>query len=249
MNKFNKIILVVLTFFQISFHISASAVFIDKPISTDSRIRTLVFTEHEVFRIVVHYGYQTNIEFSKKEEIQNISVGNNYAWQLSPLNNRLFIKPLEENIMTNMTVITNKRTYQFELQSKDMAGITDSELVYVVRFFYPDEYQDVIAPTLSDEADVEPIPILKPYNFNYKVEGDENFAPSKIFDDGIVTYLKMPSNVKDNIVIKAENAGEMRPVVTRKMQQYTVVDTISKSFEIICDNKKVKIINNNFIMK
>ncbi|MDJ1407606.1 MAG: hypothetical protein MRQ13_04430 [Candidatus Midichloria sp.] len=45
----------------------------DKPIATDSRIRTFVYSQNEVFGIVVHYGYQTNIEFADGEEIQTIS--------------------------------------------------------------------------------------------------------------------------------------------------------------------------------
>ena len=249
MSNVNRIIYTLCTVLYIFFASNAFGVFIDKPISTDSRIRTLIFTEHDVFRIVVHYGYQTNIEFSDKEEIQNISVGNNYAWQLSPLNNRLFIKPLEENIMTNMTVITNKRTYQFELQSKDMAGMTDSELVYVVRFFYPDDYQDIVAPTLSDEVDQDPVPSLKPFNFNYKIIGDANFAPLKVFDDGLTTYFQMPSNITTNVIFKVEKNGKMVELATRKLQGYTLIDSISKSFEVWCHDKEIKVINNNFVMQ
>ena len=55
---------------------------IDQPIAIDSRIKTFIYSENEVFRLVVHYGYQTSIEFAEDEEIQTISAGNNYAWQL-----------------------------------------------------------------------------------------------------------------------------------------------------------------------
>jgi type IV secretion system protein VirB9 len=36
-----------------------------------------------------------------------------------------------------MTVITNKRTYQFDVISKPIDENIDKDLVYVVRFFYP----------------------------------------------------------------------------------------------------------------
>jgi type IV secretion system protein VirB9 len=75
---------------------SSSALSYDSPVAIDSRIKTLIFSENEVFRLVVHYGYQTSIEFQDGEEVQSISVGNNYAWTLTPLGRRLFIKPLEE---------------------------------------------------------------------------------------------------------------------------------------------------------
>jgi len=37
-----------------------------QPITTDSRIKTLVFSPNEVFTITTHYGYQSNIEFDPK---------------------------------------------------------------------------------------------------------------------------------------------------------------------------------------
>ena len=37
-----------------------------QPITTDSRIKTLVFNANEVFNITTHYGYQSNIEFGAK---------------------------------------------------------------------------------------------------------------------------------------------------------------------------------------
>ena len=85
----------------------------DNPISTDSRIKTLIYNPNEIFRLVVHFNFQTSVEFEKDEEIKTITTGNSYAWQLIPIDNRLFIKPLEDNILTNMTIITNKRVYQF----------------------------------------------------------------------------------------------------------------------------------------
>ena len=81
-----------------------------RPIVSDSRIKTLVFSESEVFKVVLHYGYQSNIEFAKNESVEAISMGNTYAWQVTPVENRIFLKPLEPEAHTNMTVITDKRT-------------------------------------------------------------------------------------------------------------------------------------------
>jgi type IV secretion system protein VirB9 len=64
-------------------------------------------------------------------------MGDSYAWKVTPLANRLFIKPLEKNIRTNMTILTNKRTYQFDIVARELDDEDDSDLVYVVRFYYP----------------------------------------------------------------------------------------------------------------
>ena len=114
--------------------ISAAA---DIPITTDRRIQTYVYSENEVFKLVIHYGYQTSIEFATGEQVQTISMGDNFAWKITPSGSRLFVKPLQENVHTNMTIITNIRTYQFDLFSKAATDLDDNELVYVLRFFYP----------------------------------------------------------------------------------------------------------------
>ena len=44
---------------------------------------------------------------------------------------------MEKNARTNMTIITNKRTYQFDIVSQEFNKDDISQLVYVVSFFYP----------------------------------------------------------------------------------------------------------------
>lgn len=106
------------------------------PIPTDSRIKTYVYNENDVYSLIIQSGFQSSIEFSKGETIQTISLGDSYSWNISPVGNRLFIKPVEDNIRTNMTVITNKKTYQFDLVSRSVDE-SDSDVAYVVRFYYP----------------------------------------------------------------------------------------------------------------
>lgn len=110
----------------------------DIPITTDSRIKTLVYNPNEVYQLKFYYGYQSFIEFSDDESIEMISLGEAFAWKITPSGKRLFIRPLEIAAHTNMAIITNKRAYQFDIQSAEYDGRADQELVYVVRFFYPD---------------------------------------------------------------------------------------------------------------
>ena len=107
------------------------------PITTDSRIKTLVYNANEVYQLKFHYGYQSFIEFGEDESIEMISIGESFAWRLTPAGRRLFVRPLEIAAHTNMTIITNRRTYQFDIRSGEYDGRADEQLVYVVRFFYP----------------------------------------------------------------------------------------------------------------
>lgn len=145
--------------------VAATAV-AEMPVVTDSRIKTFVYNPNEVFTLTTHYGYQGNIEFSEKETIETVSVGDRVAWQIIPAGRRLFLRAQEENARTNMTVVTNLRAYQFDLLSSSADAVFGSEeLVYVVRFYYPDESAGIapvayMPPPLAITPAVQQVPTL-----------------------------------------------------------------------------------------
>jgi type IV secretion system protein VirB9 len=106
-------------------------------LATDSRIKTYIYNPKEVYLLVLHFGFQSNIEFAKGERVETISLGDTYAWKITPLDNMLFIRPLEKNVRTNMTVITNKKKYQFDLVAKEFYEEEPENLMYSIRFYYP----------------------------------------------------------------------------------------------------------------
>jgi type IV secretion system protein VirB9 len=145
-----------------------SDVFAQSPITTDSRIRTLVYNPNEVYELKFYYNYQSFIEFSEDEEIEMISIGEAFAWRLTPAGKRLFVRPLEIAAHTNMTIITNKRTYHFDIRSDEFTGKADEDLVYTVRFFYPQSNQplpippQLVSPNIANIPPVAPIAKLPP---------------------------------------------------------------------------------------
>ena len=109
------------------------------PLTTDSRIKTFVYNENEVYTVYSEYGYQSSIEFSKDETINTLSLGDPVVFRVTPSENRIFVKALQDNSHTNMTVITDLRTYYFDLSSIIPDGM---ELSYVTRFYYPEDSND-----------------------------------------------------------------------------------------------------------
>ncbi len=104
-------------------------------VGSDPRIKTLVYGKNDVFRINSVYGFQTVLELDPAEKIVTISVGNPNIFKIIPSQNRLFIKALQNSQITNMTIITDVRTYQIELTSNID---TENDTMYVARFVYPD---------------------------------------------------------------------------------------------------------------
>lgn len=231
-----------------------------QPIATDSRIKTFVYSESEVFPVVLHYGYQTSIEFGEGEYIQTYSVGNNYAWQFTNVGRTLFIKPLEENILTNMTVITNKRRYYFELQSKMVIDAADQDVAYAIRFFYPNNDDDAVKPQhlmkqakntnngnqmptiQSGDTPASMVPAVKPYNFAYQITGAEDVKPNLVFDNGTNTFFQYDLGIKEIPVIYVANGNKLSKIDFRKMGNYFVVNTIASGFELAFGRQKVKIV-------
>ena len=208
---------------------------VDAPVTIDSRIKTFVYSENEIFPVVLHYGYQTAIEFGKDETIQTYSVGNQFVWQFSAIGRTLFIRPLEDNIVTNMTVITNKKRYYFELYSKMISGINDEEMSYVVRFFYPDNGSDKIKIKISeDKSKDENIDVIKPYNFNYEISGLNKDKLSVVFDNKINTFFKFTNIDKVNYI-----NCDGKNLTPRILGNYMVINSLCKSAYIELEGKKI----------
>lgn len=211
-----------------------------RAIATDSRIRTLRYSPNEVYQFIGHYGYQSTIEFSDDEKIQTVSIGDSLAWMVNPSGNRLFLKPIEQNALTNMTVITDKYSYLFELHAEETQDIRAADMVFVVRFIYPQSDSGAI-----DYTQYEAFPDIERdaerYNFNYTIRGSQVIEPIRIFDDGNWTYFEFrDQNAELPAFFHVDGAGNEQLLNFRKRGNYLVVERVSSRFtlrrgaEILC---------------
>ncbi len=151
-----------------------------EPGPVDPHIQSVLYSPDEVIRLRGSLGWQIMLEFGPDERIENVSIGDALAWQVTP-NKRarnLFLKPLLKNATTNMTVVTDRRRYAFSLETTPRLRTTP----WVVRFDYPREVVEAIEEPLP--------PPPPPLNFNYGITGDAAVAPAKVWDDGQMTYFE-----------------------------------------------------------
>ncbi len=179
---------------------SASALEIPHGGQYDKRVKFINYNAAEVVKLVGHYGFSTHIQFSPSEQVQQIAMGDKDAWDVAPVGNHIFIKPKGDNATTNMTVITSRRVYNFELSahwSRNEAHPHPNDMFFQVNFRYPDE----IAARAAAEAEAkrlqerlnrtsEPVPA----NWNYWAKGSADVTPDKAFDDRRFTYLTFANN-------------------------------------------------------
>lgn len=183
------------------------------PIVTDSRIRTYVYNENEVFKLITEYGYQSSIEFGEEEQIHTISMGDVSGFKVQPSGNRLFIRALQTDKHTNMTVITTERVYQLELSS---AVESDSDIIYVMRFYYPEEDfdpatgQPVASPGFNSPNVTTPAPPL-PANLG---SANMNQSPNRLGSQPNQSFMPPPRprpNMPPNSVQAPMSLPAMNP--------------------------------------
>ena len=78
------------------------------------------------------------------EEILQAAIGNTVAWEAAPVGHILFLKPREHQEPTNMSVVTQrpdgtKRSYQFELASRDADLNGQPPPFFLVKYQYPSD--------------------------------------------------------------------------------------------------------------
>ncbi len=200
----------------------------------DHRVRTIMYQPDEVFRFVGHYGFQSAIQFSEGERIQTISMGDSTSWMINPVGSMMFLKPLDRDATTNMTLITNERMYLFELSAREAGSIDDPQMTFIMRFIYPGQDGTMEGNgVVRHYLDSVPIPDLvnepDKYNFRYTISGPEEVAPIRIFDDGQFTYFEFRDKNADVPAFFTVNRDNEEALINyRTRGNYIVVERVSQ---------------------
>lgn len=153
---------------------------VPEPGPVDPHIQSILYVPDEVVQLRGALGWQIMIEFGPDERIENVSIGDALAWQVTPNKKarNLFLKPLVKNAATNMTVVTDRRRYAFSLETTPRLRTTP----WIVRFDYPVEVVETIEEPLPPPAAL--------LNFAYRRAGDPALLPTRVWDDGTMTYFE-----------------------------------------------------------
>ncbi|MEP0391923.1 MAG: TrbG/VirB9 family P-type conjugative transfer protein [Erythrobacter sp.] len=205
----------------------------------DPRLVTQVFDEAQVYTINGRVKVQTTIKFAPDEAIQNVAIGDSGAWQVQPnqAQTLLFVKPLATSARTNMTVVTSRRTYLFDL----VASPRNAPL-YVLQFRYPEleraaEEARIAAAAQSEREaanEVELAAVRDPYavvdparlNFEWAPAGQRELFPARAYDDGEALFLTWPAGTAIPAILTTNEDGDEGPVNFTVRGETVVVDTV-----------------------
>jgi type IV secretion system protein VirB9 len=177
----------------------------------DSRVQTLTYNPHDVFRVNARLGTSTLIKLEDDERLEGdagLGIGDAKAWSIAIKGNNIFLKPTAHNADTNMVLVTNKRTYAFLLSTqKHQKKHAES---FVIRFAYPDT--ELARRKDQDQKLHKARQIATPdqtqKNMNYYMFGDTSIAPTAAWDDGRFTYFEYNTNREIPVVFKVTDDGE-----------------------------------------
>ena len=210
----------------------------------DPRIRIVAYDPDHIVRLTGHTGYQTTIEFGDAEKIETVAVGDSAGWQITPNAgaNLLFVKPVGISRPTNMTIVTNRRRYNFELVSRSGVKAGADSITYTLRFSYPE------AP--ATVARVEDIPLIatppEQWNRAYSYDGAKTNLPEEVFDDGNATYFRFAKDTPTPaIFVLSPDAGESL-VNFAVRGPYVVVEQVSPKLVLRQGKAVTNIYNDGF---
>jgi type IV secretion system protein VirB9 len=187
------------------------------PGNLDSRIRTFAYTPDVVFTLPVTVGMHTHIQLGADERLKELPrLGETVQWRVTGNARNLYIKALRPDTKTSLTLVTDKRVYQFELHSTTKS----SERVQKATFTYPDDDDMTALASAIEQADAAETALreyraqelakqhakqqeLAPKPFDaqgltfYKIDAKAPYNQMHVYDNGVMTWMRMPKGVQD----------------------------------------------------
>lgn len=209
----------------------------------DSRIRLVAYDPNSIIRILGSPGIQSTIEFGADEQIENVAVGDSNGWQITP-NRRaslLFVKQLAPHGRTNMTVVTDKRTYMFDL----VAGSKSNTPLYAMKFSYLHDkmiepvaapLQQAAAPTQAPQIETATM-VADKLHFDWNSKGTAKLLPGRVFDDGSSLYMSWSKDTPLPAILTVAEDRKEGPVNYRMSGEYIVITPVPQNIVLRYGNR------------
>lgn len=181
------------------------------------------------YEINTQLGYITDLQLRSGDSITNTMAGDTERWMLDTVMvdgiPHVYVKPIQENISTNIIINTTQKTYRLLVHSTD-------NYIPVVIWTYP---EDSILVKIQGEKKnthgVDTALVALYYNYNYDVKAKKKaWIPKTIYDDGTRTFIAIPSDTKNDLpVIHILEDKSSALVNYRVKDSWFIVDRVFKT--------------------
>ena len=203
----------------------------------DSRIQYVDYDPDNVVKIRAKIGHTVTVQLDKSEDAEKgvVAMGDAQAWNMAVKGNNLIFKPTATSPATNLTVITDKRTYVFDLslagciRGKKKRCVDIQQPTYLLRFHYPTEEEKARRKRAAQQERALNMMVkfglskeTAQLNYLYYGKGDKAIAPSAIWDDGRFTYIQYADN-RDLPAVYKINPDGSEMLVNSHMEEDVIV--------------------------
>ncbi len=238
-------------------------------LSVDPRLVSFEFDQDQSYLILTRPKSVTLIQMAPNESIATAVAGDtvNFSVVVSVSRNYVMVRPKYEGLLTSLTLITNERNYPLTLRSTKEAlgkwyqrvqwtypmGIQEEVLVSKLPVQTKASARPMEPKTESEEERVgtshgersssaNPTRIdIEHLNTAYRLDGEAEFRPLLVFDDGVRTYLKMPTDVQSLPALFALEQGVSQLVNYSVQNQHMVVQGLHSGFVLKLADTEVKV--------
>jgi type IV secretion system protein VirB9 len=170
------------------------------------------FTQGALYQVYTAVGQITDIALQPGEQLVGsgpVAAGDTVRWIIGDtqsgagptLQVHILVKPTRPDLMTNLVINTNLRTYHMELRS------TERTYMASVSWQYPQDQLIALRRQNSQAEVAQPVAAgvdLANVNFRYAIDGDRApWRPLRAFDDGRQVFIEFPRGI---------GQGEMPPL-------------------------------------
>ena len=238
------------------------AVKLPEPGSLDERVRFVDFAPTQVTAVVSAVKMSVQLEFAVDEEIVHVALGNSVAWEVAVKNNSMFLKPRELQDATNMHVMTQRgdkstRSYQIVLAALTPQQAAKTPPFYLVKFRYPGDEatrakvaKDAAVETSKAKAADRILTATElggTKNYAYAVQGDTDFEPSAVYDNGKLTTFQFPDNMEIPAIYIAKPDGGEQLVPKTVQGKLVLVHATSEKFVLRRGLAVMCVFNENYM--
>lgn len=170
------------------------------------------FADGALYQVYASPGQITDIGLQPGEQIVGsgpVAAGDTVRWIIGDTESgtgaakrvHILVKPTRPELMTNLVINTDRRTYHMELRS------TPSTYMASVSWQYPQDQLIALRRQNAQAEAAQPVSTgidLSRVNFRYEVTGDRApWRPLRAFDDGRQVFIEFPRGI---------GQGEMPPL-------------------------------------
>ncbi len=217
-------------------------------------IQVYPFSDGALYQVYAAPGEITDIALEPGEQLVGsgpVAAGDTVRWVIGDTESgggaakriHILAKPTRPDLVTNLIINTDRRTYHLELHSDEKTYMASVSWAYAEDQLIALRRQNAAAEAATPVATGVDINAL---NFRYRIEGDNPaWRPLRAFDDGRQVFIEFPSGIGQGVlpplwVIGAEGDGQL--VNYRVRGNHMIVDRLFAAAELRLGGKHQKIV-------